>query len=295
MPTPTIVEIPEDKDVVCPICNAPVIDDEGLVEQPSCEHILFVYANAEAFEYDAEGFEERLNAAQEKADEAGDYFDEWEWLSAQCDKGDVILQQDSDGIACGPVSFRVWIGIRRAPEDFISRHRPIEADREFSPLDCSKYFHPTAQFVRWMKEHHSTQHIYDVGAGVGQVSSVLAKAGLQMTALDLEPRHESEFPVSQADSTEYQFERDSVVMLCRPCHENGFVRDTILRALNCGVRVIVYVGLQRNVREDLGGYYRQFVKRRIRNIGHADEHLWEMTVSRLQANANLRRGAIPPL
>ena len=287
MPTPTIVEIPEDKDVVCPICNAPVIDDEGLVEQPSCEHILFVYANAEAFEYDAEGFEERLNAAQEKADEAGDYFDEWEWLSAQCDKGDVILQQDSDGIACGPVSFRVWVGIRKQSEGC--------TDREFSPLDCSKYFHPTAQFVRWMKEHHGAQHIYDVGAGVGQVSSVLAKAGLQVTAIDLEPRHESEFPVIEANSIEYQFEKDSVVMLCRPCHEDGFVRNTILRALNCGVRAIVYVGLQRNVRQDLGGYYRKFVKRRIRNIGHADERIWEMKIDRFRVEAFFRRGAIPPL
>jgi hypothetical protein len=293
MPTPNIVEIEADNDVVCPVCNALIVGEEGLTQQPSCEHILFIFANAEVFEYDALGLEARLNAAGEKADEAGDYFDEWEWLSAQCDKRDVILEQNSDGIACGPVSFRVWVGIRRAPEDFISRYRPI--DREFSPLDCSKYFHPTAQFIRWMKEHHGTQHIYDVGAGVGQVSSVLANAGLHITAIDLEPRHESEFPVIQADSTEYQFEKNSVVMLCRPCHEDGFVRNTILRALNCGVRAIVYVGLQRNVRQDLGGYYRKFVKRRIRNIGHADERIWEMKIDRFRVEAFFRRGAIPPL
>jgi len=124
---------------------------------------------------------------------------------------------------------------------------------------------------------------------------VLANAGLHITAIDLEPRHESEFPVIQADSTEYQFEKNSVVMLCRPCHEDGFVRNTILRALNCGVRAIVYVGLQRNVRQDLGGYYRKFVKRRIRNIGHADERIWEMKIDRFRVEAFFRRGAIPPL
>ncbi len=121
------------------------------------------------------------------------------------------------------------------------------------------------------------------------------KAGMHVTALDLQPRAQSEFPVIQADSTTYPFEKDAVVMLCRPSHDNGFVLKTVLRALTCGVRTVIYVGLQRNVRQDLGGYYKQFTKRRIRNIGHADEGIWEMSVSRLQANANLRRGTIPPL
>ncbi|MDR3748746.1 MAG: hypothetical protein P4M04_11405 [Acidobacteriota bacterium] len=109
------------------------------------------------------------------------------------------------------------------------------------------------------------------------------------------PRAESEFRTVHFDSTEYAFEKDSVVMFCRPCHENGFVRETILRALNCGVRAIVYVGLDSNVKHDLGRYYREFTKRRIRNIGHADERIWEKRVGRLQAAAYLRRGAIPPL
>jgi hypothetical protein len=45
----------------------------------------------------------------------------------------------------------------------------------------------------------------------------------------------------------------------------------------------------------LGGYHKKFTKRRVAGIGHADERIWEMKVSRLSANAHLRRGAIPPL
>jgi hypothetical protein len=290
MPKPKIIVIEEDQDVVCPLCETLIIgEEEGLVSQPSCSHIRFVYANGEAFEYDgAEGLEARLDAEQEKADEENESFDEWEWLLGQCDKRDVILEHNSEEMACGPVSFRVWIGIRQKLDD--------DADgNEFSSKDHRVFFYPTAQFVRWMKEHHGKKHIYEVGAGVGHVGKALAKAGLCVTALDLEPRDESEFPVVQGDSTEYQFEKDSVVMFSRPCHDDGFVRKTILRALNCGVRTIVYVGLNRNVRGDFGGYYKKFTKRRIKGIGHADERVWEMKVSRLQANTNLRRGTIPPL
>jgi hypothetical protein len=48
-------------------------------------------------------------------------------------------------------------------------------------------------------------------------------------------------------------------------------------------------------RADVGGYYPKFVKRRVAGIGHADEHIWEMKITRLQADACVRRGAIPPL
>jgi hypothetical protein len=298
MPT-RIIKFDEDDQVVCPICHILIMDeDEGLVSQPSCPHILFVYANGEAFEFDAAGFEERLNAAQEEADEAGDYFDEWEWLSAQCGEGDVIVEQVSEGMACGPVSFRVWIGIRGETESSKSRPCPVRtfSDEEYSAHDHRVFFRPTRVFVRWMKANHSGKHIYDIGCGVAKVSAMLSKAGMHVTAIDLQPREKSNFlPIVKADSTVYPFDKGSVVMLCRPCHEGGFVRETILNALKCGVRAVVYVGLNRNVRHDLGGYYPKFVKRRIRNIGHADELVWEMTISRLQAKAHLQRGAIPPL
>jgi hypothetical protein len=298
MSIPRIIKFDEEAEViVCPICSTPAIDEDGLVSQPSCPHILFVYANGEAFEFDAAGFEARLEQERERSDNAGDYFDEWEWLSAQCGEGDVILEQVSEGMACGPVSFRVWIGIRGETESSQSRPCPVRtfSDEEYSAHDHRVFFRPTRVFVRWMKANHSGKHIYDIGCGVAKVSNMLAKAGMHVTALDLHPRIQSEYPVLRGDSTEHPFDKGSVVMFCRPCHEGGFVRQTILNALKCGVRAVVYVGLERNVRHDLGGYYPKFVKRRVAGIGHADEHIWEMKISRLQAKAHLRRGAIPPL
>jgi hypothetical protein len=296
MPTPKIIEIDEEQDVVCPICNAMIVDkDDGLVSQPSCEHVLWVFCNGECFEY-PEKMQERLDAALETADEAGDYFDHWDWLLAQCGEGDVILEQVTEGMACGPVSFKVWIGIRGESESSKSNHSSGRtlSDQEYSPTDRRVFFRPTRVFVRWMKANHSAKHVYEVGCGTGSTASMLAKAGMQVTALDLEPRIHSEYPVVTADSTEYAFEKRSVVLICRPCH-NGFVRETVLPALTSGVSAVIYVGLRRNVKQDLGGYFRQFTQRRISGIGHADEHIWEMKISRAQADACLRRGAIPPL
>ena len=161
--------------------------------------------------------------------------------------------------------------------------------------DQRKYFHPTSVFVKWMQARFEGKLIYDIGSGMGHVGKALAKAGMLVTAIDLEPRTETEFPVVQADCTKYQFDQSAVVMLCRPSHDHRFVLKTVLRALTSGVRTVIYVGLQRNVRADLGGYYRGFTKHRIQNIGHAGEGIWELRVNRVQAEANLRRGTIPPL
>jgi hypothetical protein len=256
MPTPRIIQFDEDDQVVCPICHTPIVDeDEGLVEQPSCPHILFVCANGEAFEFDAAGFEARLEQERERSDEAGDYFDEWEWLSAQCDEGDVILEQNDETMACGPVSFKVWIGIRGETESSKSRHCPVRnfSSKEYSAYDHRVFFRPTRVFVRWVKAHYGKKHIYEVGCGVATVSNMLAKAGMHVTALDLHSRIQSEYPALRGDSTEHPFDKGSVVMFCRPCHEGGFVRETILNAMTCGVMAVVYVGLDRNVRHDLGG------------------------------------------
>jgi hypothetical protein len=44
-----IIKFDEDAVVVCPVCNALIIGEDGLSEQPSCEHVVYVFANAEAW------------------------------------------------------------------------------------------------------------------------------------------------------------------------------------------------------------------------------------------------------
>ena len=142
-----------------------------------------------------------------------------------------------------------------------------------------------------MKANHSGRHVYEVGCGVGNTASMLAKAGLHVTAIDLQPRTESEFPVVRGDSTQHQFEKGSVLLFCRPCH-NGFVEKTLSRGILCGVADIVYVGLTKNLQDDLGSLHDRFAKRRIGVVGHSDERVWELNVGLLRAS--VRRG-IPRL
>jgi hypothetical protein len=296
MPTPKIIEIDEEQDVVCPICNAMIVDvDEGLVEQPSCRHILFVYANGEAFEYDPAGLEGRLEQERDRADEAGDYFDEWETVLSLCDKDDLILSLVSEGMACGAISFTVWIGIRSETKNSDSRCHLVRATSktEFSSQDRDRYFRPTPAFIRWVKTHYGNKHICEIGAGVGHIAKALAETGLHVTALDLEPRTESEFDVIKADSTTHPFEEGSVVLLCRPCH-NGFVPRTIANAIQRHIAAILYVGLRKNFKSDVGSIHNMFTKRRVGMVGRSDERVWELNVGRLRAEASLRRG-IPRL
>ena len=66
-----------------------------------------------------------MDAAQEKADEAGESFDEWKWLLAQCDKRDVILEHNNEEMACGAISFKVWVGIRREADIKAASNREV--------------------------------------------------------------------------------------------------------------------------------------------------------------------------
>jgi hypothetical protein len=294
MVTTKIIEIPEDQNVVCPVCNAVIVDeDEGLVQQPSCRHIGFVYANGEAFEFDPDGLEERLQALLDEADDDGVCFDPWDWLSAQCGEGDVILQQNVEGMACGALSFTVWIGIRGELGNSRSRRHHLvgTSDEEYSARDRRVFFKPTPLFVRWMKTHHSGQHVFDVGCGTGNTASMLAKAGMKVTAIDLAPRTESEFDVIKADAAEYAFEKGAVLLFCRPCH-NGFVEKTLNKGIMCGVADIVYVGLTKNLQDDLGSLHERFTKRRIGIVGHSDERVWDLNIRRLRSSV---RRSLPRL
>ena len=132
-----------------------------------------------------------------------------------------------------------------------------------------------------------------MGAGLGHVSKALSKAGLNVMAIDLEPRATFEFNVVKADSTTFPFERGAVVMFCRPSH-SGFVEKTLTKAIQSDVSHILYVGLTNNLQNDVGSIHDRFTKRRIGVVGNSGERVWQLNVKRLRAEASFRR-SIPRL
>jgi hypothetical protein len=114
--------------------------------------------------------------------------------------------------------------------------------------------------------------LYDVGAGAGQVSRFLRDAGYFPIALDTAARERSDYKVLMADGASYLYQPGSVVMICRPCH-GPFVEFTIGQALKRKAACVVYVGLKKNVAEDLGRYRRQF-KAVATGVGDDGENVW---------------------
>ncbi len=73
------------------------------------------------------------------------------------------------------------------------------------------------------------------------------------------------------DATVMRYPEDCVILLARPCHGH-FVEGVLRRAGRCNVRVVLYVGLDKNVATDLGEDH-QF-KCVAKNVGKDRENLW---------------------
>ena len=147
-----------------------------------------------------------------------------------------------------------------------------------TPLGACRFFQPTEDFVTYMRNFEAP--IFDVGAGAGHVTKKLADAGLKVAAIDMHRHMSPVTNVHMADGTDFPYTPDSVVMLCRPCH-GGFAEQVIEQALSCGVGVILYVGLERNVEDDLGDLYHAF-KVVATEVGKEGESIWRMDVKRLR-------------
>src|ERR1700745_244748 len=112
MPGPTIIEV-DQGDITCPICCETIVDEVGPCTQPSCGHVRFIYVNDDGFEYIDPELQKELNAEKVGAEESGERFDTWDALRAHTGPDSIILDQTETGMACGPMSFTVWVGIRK--------------------------------------------------------------------------------------------------------------------------------------------------------------------------------------
>lgn len=138
----------------------------------------------------------------------------------------------------------------------------------------SKFFEPNKRFVDYMVLNFcgAAATIYDVGCGAGHVTDILRCAGLTVVPLDLHRHSSPECEAIIADGETFIYQPDSVVMLCRPCH-GGFAQGVIEQAIRCSVRTILYVGLDRNLTDDLDEHKHEFTLK-IQNVGNDRESLW---------------------
>jgi len=138
-------------------------------------------------------------------------------------------------------------------------------------LPAQKFFEPNKAFLTYMKKF-SRRYVYDVGAGMGHVTVALRKAGIKkVNPIDMFPREGAVTKVTYGNGIDYPYKSNSLVMLCRPCHGH-FVEPVIERAIERRAD-IMYVGLTKNVKNDLGDYYRKF-KKVLSKAGADGEHVW---------------------
>lgn len=143
-----------------------------------------------------------------------------------------------------------------------------------NPLPFMQFFKPMQGFVEWFKASFGRETVYDAGAGTGHVAKALADANAcyKVEAIDANARMGSVFKVQIKDATEYRFMSDSVVLICRPCHDE-FCQAVVQNALFHRASAVVYVGLDKNVKKDLGDYAGYFSREKA-GVGEGGECAW---------------------
>jgi hypothetical protein len=145
-------------------------------------------------------------------------------------------------------------------------------------LPSIKFFEPKRTFCRLMTDRYLVREvpIYDVGAGVGHVSSQLSREGLMLIPIDINVRCQTEAHVLIGNGVNFPFERHSVVMICRPCH-GPTTEFYIKNAISRRVSEILYVGKPANFKGACGHYHHRF-NRIMTNAGKERESVYLLEV-----------------
>ena len=106
------LEVDSEEPFFCPVCGSVMVDPEVGFEVDRCEHFLFGYVDVagelEVFSPDFAPVARRLEAAE--LDE--EYLVPWDEQFAQlCEPGTTIFGLTSHGMACGPASMTVCVGV----------------------------------------------------------------------------------------------------------------------------------------------------------------------------------------
>jgi hypothetical protein len=136
-----------------------------------------------------------------------------------------------------------------------------------------RWFRPDVQFWVHLSYLRSTMPgvaLVDCGTGSADLPREATAKGFAMIGVDLQ-RRSGENPILIADSIDFPFSPTVWPIICRPCHD-GFAELTFENAFKAGAGGI-YVGLTKNVENDLGDQRRRF-KCMLGTVGEEGERLW---------------------
>lgn len=135
------------------------------------------------------------------------------------------------------------------------------------------FFDPTSEFLKWFRGNLALRYhtIIDAGAGVGRLSAKLQGHGLDVLAIDLHGRIDTEHDVQHDDATTRSYSDTDLVIIARPSH-GGWASEAARTALDHGAMVL-YIGLEHNLVEDLGDLVVQQI---YTNAGGEGDGVWEV-------------------
>lgn len=136
-------------------------------------------------------------------------------------------------------------------------------------LPALTFFEPTDAFFAALAPFKS-QAIVECGAGMGHVTKAAQAQGFNMRAIDLVRRKGQWKKVEIADAELQPYSPELWPLMCRPDH-SGWVYDVLERALTRGAQAL-YVGLDRNLEQDLGEYVGR-ERLRVPDVGEEGEML----------------------
>jgi hypothetical protein len=175
-----------------------------------------------------------------------------------------------------PLWFRVSTEPDRTPIPIETLAHPIAGLMPVGgKLPNAQWFKPNKVFTSWfVNRFKKAWHVYEAGCGMGHTTKALRDVGMEVTGVDANRRPGSVVRVEIADATDFDYRTDPTVLICRPCH-GPFCEAVIQRAIACRSEAIVYVGIEKNVRGDLGKFWR-FFSRELENAGEDKEvvYVW---------------------
>jgi hypothetical protein len=133
---------------------------------------------------------------------------------------------------------------------------------------------PDNKLVNIIKEEYGNRIVVDCGAGEGVLHNMMPKG----TIISLDIIDHGNPEVTIMNCRDFLFNKNHLPIFIRPCH-SGFVEETLLIAYS-SVESALYIGLEKNRKEDLGIFYNLSFIVHNEWTGSEGEKVWRIPFTR---------------